>query len=179
MLIGVTGHKGSGKDTFAGASGFSNLKMAAPLKNMLRSLWMDAGLDHDEIERRIEGDLKEEVCPVLGTTPRWAMQSLGHEWRNMIREDLWSRIWVFGAQSMLAEGLPVICTDVRYFHEAESVRALGGRMVRVVRPGLEVDLSHKSERDIPLIEVDLEVINDGSVEDLELKAYQFIKEISQ
>lgn len=179
MLIGVTGHKGSGKDTFAHALGFSNLKMAAPLKNMLRSLFMDAGLDHADIERRIEGDLKEARCPVLGTTPRWAMQKLGHEWRKMIAEDLWTRIWVEGARRLLADGVPVICTDIRYHHEAETLRSLGGRMVRVVRPGLEVDLSHDSEREIPHIAVEREFVNDGSVKDLEFKAYDFIREITQ
>lgn len=158
MIIGFTGHKGSGKDTAAEALvglGFVNMKMADPLKDMLRALGLS--------EREIEGDLKEEPCAILcEKTPRYAMQTLGTEWRDMIGRDLWSRIW--STRAMSEDN--VVCTDIRFQHEAEAVRALGGRIIRVERPGLVLDLSHSSEREMLSIQPDAVIVNDASRHEL-------------
>lgn len=173
MLIGVTGEKGSGKDTFAkGLEGFVNLKMADPLKNMLRVLLEMAGIDADTTERMIEGDLKEIPCDALcGKTPRFAMQTLGTEWRDMIGKELWSNIWLYRLK-----GGNIVCTDVRFLHEAAAVQDRGGIIVRVERPGLAGDGdTHVSETEMQGLIPDFVVVNSGSPEELQQAARGFIK----
>ena len=92
-VIGITGHKGSGKDTAAeavAAQGFTHVKLADALKAMLRKLLACQGADAEMIRRMIDGDLKEAPTPLLeGRTPRQAMQTLGTEWgRDRIGRDL-------------------------------------------------------------------------------------------
>lgn len=180
MLIGITGQKGSGKDTFAGNIPAKHLKMADTLKNMLRTLYREAALDEATIERKIEGDLKEEPCGILGgATPRRAMQTLGTEWAKMVdpSHELWSRIWFGKANQFLEEGCPVVCTDVRFAHEAAAIEGLGGYLVRVERPGQEGGDPHISETEMANLPVDFTVLNNGSIEELEAKAAELIKDI--
>jgi len=180
MLIGVTGSKGSGKDTFAEAlnhSNFYNLKFADPLKDMLRAMYRSAGLDPKLIERKIEGDLKEEPCEILsGKTPRYAMQTLGTEWREMIDRNLWSNIFRKRAEGVLNEGTPVVCTDVRFNHEEKVLRELGGTLIRVHRPGNESHDNHVSELEMESLEVDTTIYNVGSIKDLHNQATTYLQE---
>lgn len=179
MLIGITGAKGSGKDTFAAVlmeKNFYNLKMADPLKNMLRELYRYAGIDAETIERKIEGDMKEQPCRILGgKTPRWAMQSLGTEWRNMIDTHLWSNLWEAKAVDLLKDGTPIVCTDIRFHHEEQMLRNLGGRLIRIERPGHEINDQHSSEIEMLSFQVDETVYNDGSVRRLRTKAENFLR----
>lgn len=68
-VYAFAGKRSSGKSTASQVLidlGFTDLKFADPLKNMLRSFYSHNGVfDPVEIERRIEGDLKEEVCATI------------------------------------------------------------------------------------------------------------------
>lgn len=180
MLIGITGQKGAGKDAFARhfiERGFANVKMADPLKAMLRTLLDLAAIDEATIERMIEGDLKEVPSPVLcGKTPRYAMQTLGTEWRNMLGEDLWLNIW---RDRVETSDVPVVCTDIRFAHEAAEIIERGGHMVRVERPGLAGGDGHSSETEMTNLPVDVVILNMGSLQQLRIKAEAYHKEISQ
>lgn len=169
MLIGFTGLKGSGKDTAAQAVQGVNLKMAGGLKAMLTAFYEYAGLDGFTIQRKIEGDLKEEPCPYLmGATPRWAMQSLGSDWAKMVDPEhrIWVEIWRVAAEQHLKVGHPVVCTDVRFQHELDVIHQLGGRVIRIERPGVDLDDLHESEVKMLGLVVDHTIMNDGSIEDL-------------
>tara|TARA_R110002072_G_scaffold26966_20_gene88478 strand:+ start:723 stop:1283 length:561 start_codon:yes stop_codon:yes gene_type:complete len=170
VLIGITGKKGAGKDTLAQPlieQNFANIKMAGPLKDMLRTLYYTTGMDQQTIERKIEGDLKETPCKILqGQTPRYAMQKLGDEWRNMIGENLWTDMWRNRVARVLKEGIPVVCTDIRYKHEAQVIKDLGGVLVRVQRDGLDTSDTHISETEMDQIKVDCTISNTGDIEDL-------------
>lgn len=182
MLIGITGAKGAGKDTLAESFigvGFNNMKMAAPLKDMLRTMYDCAGYGRTLIEAKIEGDQKEVPCQLLGgQTPRHAMQTLGTEWRDMIDPYLWSRIWRDRVADMLLEGIPVVCTDVRFMHEASVVRQLGGYLIRIERPGTDEGDLHVSEQEMRKIEVNKTIINDGGKLRLHNEAMKYLKEIT-
>lgn len=56
-------------------------------------------------------------------------------------------------------------TDLRYPNEAERVRALGGVVWEVVRPGTASD-GHASEQPLPRDLVDLTLQNNGTLDDL-------------
>lgn len=173
MLIGLVGAKGAGKDAFASflveEAGFVNVKFAGPLKNMVRSLLTDLGMSASEIERRIEGDLKEEPIPqLMGTTSRWIMQSLGTEWRDLIYREMWTDLLIAGAGDLIRNGYPVVVSDCRFKHEAIALQSMGGVLVRITRPGIEGSVdSHVSELEMKSIEHDVEVLNDGTLKDLQ------------
>ncbi len=182
MLIGITGKKGAGKDTLASVlteRNFYNAKMAEPLKNMLRSLYQDAGFDWVEVERRIEGDLKETPCEILcGQTPRYAMQTLGDEWRRLIGNDLWTKMWANRVANLLRQGSPIVCTDIRYLAEAQLVKDMGGYLVRVSRPGTEGTDTHVSETEMDQIQADYSIHNLGSIYDLQQTMKTLLGELS-
>ncbi len=167
-IIGLVGHKGHGKSVASGALknslGFVPLKMAGALKEMFSSMLAYMGVSRDEIHRMIEGDLKEVPHPLLGgKTPRYAMQTLGTEWgRDLIDKELWIRAAVMRASLFDC----VVFDDIRFHNEARAVREAGGVLIRIVRPGFSVDLSHPSEQEIASIACDMGLLNDRSEDDL-------------
>lgn len=160
-ILGLTGAAGCGKSTaaiqLAAAHGFTRTRFAEPLKAMLRGL----GLTVDQVD----GDQKEAPAELLGgKSPRFAMQTLGTEWgRVLIDPDLWVNAW---AQSIAGAHGPLVVDDVRFPNEVAMIRRLGGRVVRILRPGLAALGDHVSEAGAALLPVDAEVLNDGSAEQL-------------
>jgi len=146
MLIGLTGLAGAGKSEVArvlmGGFGFRRIKFADPLKSMLRTMLRDIGHTDEDVERYVEGDLKEAVVDGIGVTARHLMQTLGTEWgRKAVGDDLWVRLW-----AAKAELFPlVIADDVRFENEVDAIRARGGKIWHIKRPGL-VAGDHESER---------------------------------
>lgn len=169
-LIALTGYAGSGKSTVArhlvNSHGFTLVKFAGPLKQMMRCLGLG--------DREIEGDLKEQPHPVLcGRSPRWAMQTLGTEWgRDLIGSNLWVNVAMEGAQLVLDQGGSVVIDDCRFENEAAAVRALRGEIIQIVRPGVEPVNSHASEEQHP--GPSHIVFNDDTVEVLRQWATSYI-----
>lgn len=151
-LVALSGRAGSGKSLASKTlinAGWKRVKFADCLKNMLRSLYLTAGLEFTEIERRIEGDLKEKPDPYLqGKTPRHAMQTLGNEWgRELIRPNLWMSLTAKAIRKALHEGYNVVVDDCRYPNEAERISAMGGRVYLIDRvQGVQGLSDHPSER---------------------------------
>ncbi len=160
MILGITGFKGSGKDTFAQSfieSGFCQLRFADPLKAMLRAMLLDAGTEPSLIHEMIEGNSKEIPFTVLGDqTPRFAMQTLGTEWRNLLHKELWTRI--MARKLMFAPKQSVIITDVRFPHEVEMLKAFGGKLIRISRASCH-PTGHESEIHIENLHADVVVHN--------------------
>lgn len=177
-LIGVTGQAGSGKSEVSRFLveniGFRLVKFADPLKDMLRSIYRGVGLTPSEIERRIEGDLKEVPCPFLSwRTPRHAMETLGTEWgRDLMAPNFWIDSW-----ESRVEGLPVptVADDVRFENEAKAIKRRGGAIIRVVPAEVRRQAStHVSAKGIPEHLVDIEIVNDGTIEDLRKKVQELL-----
>lgn len=143
-IIGLCGLAGAGKSTvarhLADKHGYALVPFAGPLKAMSRAF----GLTH----REMAGDLKEAPCETLcGKTPRQFMQWLGTEFgRDMIGPEIWVNAWKRGIEQVAADstyeqrsrwhGRPLIVSDdVRFANEAAAVRALGGVVLRIERPG--------------------------------------------
>lgn len=177
-LIGLAGAKSSGKSTVRSylvrTYNCTPLRFAEPLKNMFRAFLADLLYtpDAQEIERYVEGDLKEAELPGLGVTAREFMQLLGTEFgRDTIHEDLWVKIQERRVKHMLtAEQTPVF-EDVRFYNERSMIKRHGGKIIRIDRPGLKSEDTHVSEQTIP---ADFVVVNDGSIEELERKIMRIV-----
>ena len=142
-LIAFAGQMGSGKsyaaDYLCREFGYTRVKFASPLKDMLRTLGLT--------EAHIEGELKSKPCELLcGKTPRWAMQTLGTEWgRDLIGNGLWGNIWQQRVEALLRQNLPVVVDDCRFKDEAERVRRMGGTVVLLLDLSQKPDETHSSE----------------------------------
>lgn len=157
MLIGLTGKKRSGKDTVARMlqeHGFVQTSFAAPIREFVAQL---IGLSLDDLER-----VKESHVTDLGNvTPRHMMQTLGTEWgRQMIHPDIWTSTWAARYCMYALKGENIVVSDVRFPDEAELIRAHGGWVVEVQRPGLIIGDSHASEAGIPDNLIDVKLYND-------------------
>lgn len=67
-------------------------------------------------------------------------------------------------------GYPVVVTDVRFLNEARAIRAAGGTLVRITRPGQDASDLHVSETELDDFAVDVEIDNSGTIEDLQAQA---------
>jgi hypothetical protein len=158
-LIGFCGVAGAGK-SFAAVHlvrnhGFSRLRFAGPLKDMMRAL----GLNESEIE----GADKERPSDLLGgKTPRHAMQTIGTEWgRELIDPDLWTRAWGRAADNALAAGQSIVVDDVRFSNEAAAIWARGGSLVRLFREGAGSSSGGAHASENQAFPFDLQLINPG------------------
>lgn len=158
MIIGFSGPAGAGKSTAANflvkLHGFRLVKFAGPLKAMLRAI-----MPGDDMNEWIEGALKGTVHPVLGQTPRHAMQTLGTEWG---RACMGSDFWVNLARHEVAGGDDVVIDDVRFQNEYEMITGLGGKVIQI-RPKVMTHFRHISEVGCAFDQV---IYNDGSMSDL-------------
>lgn len=171
-IIALTGPIGSGKTELAKYMlwdhGYYRYPFASYLKRMLASI----GLTEDQLN----GSLKETPCDLLcGKTPRVAMQTLGTEWRNMIGQDLWVRLWEHDVASQ-SQGQKnngrIVVDDLRFQHEADAVHRLGGKVVRVIRPDVWGSHNHPSET--TPIQEDLHVYNDSDLVRLRKRAIDLV-----
>lgn len=191
-IIAVLGSSKSGKSTIAQRlverHGYTRVRFAQPLKDMLVCL----GLTREQVDGPQE--VREQPCDLLcGRTPRYAMQTLGSEWRDLIDKRLWSRITRKRINDMIAIGLTrFVIDDMRFLHEAEMFREIGARVIAVRRPEVEPTrwqrlwsrlpvprfvrliarlafgwrFFHVSETEWFKIEPDEEIVNTGTLDDL-------------
>lgn len=160
IIIGLTGKAQSGKTTASkwliNDYGFVRVRFADTLKRMLKKFGLS--------DEHVDGKMKEEPLEILcGKTVRFAMQTLGTEWgRMMIGEDVWVRAAMNAVSKIPHER--VVMDDLRFVNEAQAIKAMGGFIIRTVRPGFEgMQLTgHASETEMDRITADYEL----SAEDL-------------
>lgn len=162
-LIGIAGRAGHGKDTIrdmiCGFTGAHGMAFADPMRDMIRPLLAMAGAEQYMTDRA----LKEAPIPGLGVSYRQMMQRLGTEWGRGLDEALW--VGVAGRRIDMLRGVApmVVISDVRFQNEADWIRARGGQVWRVVRPGVPNVADHASERWADQMTPDVEIINGGTL----------------
>ncbi|WP_417534175.1 hypothetical protein [Marinobacterium stanieri] len=171
-LIGLTGKAGAGKDTLASLilehTTGTTRAFAGPLRRAAKEIF---GLTDEQMTDRV---LKEEVVPYWEMSPRRILQVLGTE---AIRHQFGGDTWVKNADLRLEalmrsesyEELPIevcIWTDCRFAEEAEWIRANGGIVVEVRRPGIDAVEAHSSEQGLPPELVDGVFWNNGTIDEL-------------
>lgn len=159
-LIALIGPKGCGKTTLSNQLkdfGWKTTSFATPIKNMIAELLYIQNVNERTVVRMLYGDLKETPTKYLGNkSPRHAMQTLGTEWRETIYRNLWLDIW---ERSINLNKEKIIIDDCRFIHEAEKIKNLGGKLIRITRPQILNLDPHPSEQEQNKIVSDLEIIN--------------------
>lgn len=176
-IIGVTGYSKSGKTAFVESLGATDRPFAGPLKKVLAEVY---GLSYEQLY----GNQKEVVDERWGMTPRQIMQRFGTEVGRSVHPDTWVRAWERAVAAWSRSAIPALAgvralcvSDVRFPNEADAIRRLGGKIVRVIRPESPEGAAappaqlaeHASERPDEIVP-DLVVVNDGTLDDLHLRA---------
>lgn len=182
-VIGICGQAGAGKDTLAKwfiERGYTRSGFADPIKWMLNQAFHWTMADWDDRE------WKEDVTSVCAfdsdslareVSPRYLAQWLGTEVvRNNFGPDAWIEVW---KQRWHDTGQPrVVVADVRFQNEVDAIHKLGGIVIRVTRKGDRsaevfydndgdvVASPHESERTNILRNIDHEIANDGTIEEM-------------
>lgn len=181
LIIGLTGKKGSGKDTVAemiwsieidGGHIWASTAYAAPLKQIVRRLF---DLSYTQMHgTQVE---KEAVDERWGKSPRELLQIVGTDIARKCHPEVWIRRTMRHIDESVEYDPQLagfVITDVRFPNEADAIKARGGVIVNILRPDLtvaesDVTAQHESEQHAATIPYDYQIINDGTLMDLRRK----------
>lgn len=188
-LIGISGRARHGKNAVGEVlvrNGFMQVGFADALKEM--ALRLDPivfttaeTFELSGLDGRLATMVKDIGWEKAKEFPevRRILQVLGTE---CVRDILGEDSWIIALQKRIATmpGRSIAITDVRFPNEAAAIQAWGGELWHVRRfvdrvlfdNGL--DLSHPSEVLVDSLEVDVEITNDGTLEDLERKVEEIL-----
>lgn len=146
MIIGICGFIGSGKDTIAdylvNFHGFRRESFANSLKDAVADVF---GWDRVLLEGRTaeSREWREQVdewwskrLDIPNLTPRFILQRWGTE---VLRTSFHDDIWIASVENKIRQSKDnIVITDCRFKNEIQSLRNIGGKVIRVKR-GLEPD----------------------------------------
>ena len=180
-IIGLTGYKGSGKDTIAdylvGEHGFIKIAFADFIRNALKELfdWDDDNFSQEK---------KEIPDSYWGVTPRKMCQEIGTEFLRIHCKDFISQDFklpnnedykaTFHIKRINKEvmkllsinsNVKIVFSDIRFQDELDYIKKIGGKVLKVVRNDSNINeySNHISEKNIDgLTNIDYEVLNNES-----------------
>lgn len=159
-ILGLTGPKGSGKDTAADLLGqmfwTRKIAFADPLKDSVATMfgWPREILDNPRMK-----DMEDEY---YGITPRLPLQVMGTELPRLLGvEDLWVRLLEDRVLEFEEIDILITVPDVRRPHEAEWLRSRGGKIWYVDRgPDHFYTYEHETEKPLPSEHIDATIYNE-------------------
>lgn len=104
---------------------------------------------------------------------RELLQFIGTDvFRNNYDKNIWTDLGKAAIQRWADRGVDVVITDIRFANEADIVQDLGGIIIRIDRDDDSDCDFHESEK----IDFDVDdvIINDGSIESLQIKAEEYV-----
>lgn len=147
-IIGLSGFKGSGKDTLAGfltGMGFVKDSFAKSIKDILSIIF---SWDRDKLEGLTAEDREWRETPdewwenkldwnnnkwsnfYKRFTPRVAMTCIGTE---LFRNEFSDEIWKLSLERRIIKYNKVVITDVRFPNEIDLIRKHNGKIIRIKR----------------------------------------------
>lgn len=177
MIIGIAGHARAGKDTLGGYlikclkernnRTFIQTAFAEQLKFVCQEHF---SLSDDQLwgDKKEISDLRYKKSDSEFWTPREIMQNLGSFYRSIDYD-----FWVKALDNYLKQNKieDTIITDVRHINECEYVKNNNGVLIKIIRENADEihGMTHESETsldDKSSNYFDIEINNDGSLEDL-------------
>lgn len=151
---------------------YQNLSFAAPIYEVAFHAF---GLPREVIDNPSHFDKEERVYAPWGVTLREILQTIGTE---LFRDNVDPNFWVMRShlevKRTITRGLIPVFTDVRMPNEANYIREQGGVIIHVHR---KTDLGavrlHRSELQVEILEGDLHLFNNGTLEEL----HQAVREL--
>ncbi len=171
MLIGIGYRKGAGKDTVGAMLvkhyGFDRLAFADPLKEAARTIF---GFSQEQLHGTVAQ--KETRDPFWGFSPRHALQQLGTE----VARNIHPQVWVKAVERQVRANPSkhFVITDMRFKNELTAVHNMGGRSLRITRPGLPGGDLHASELELEGAAFDHTIVNDDTLEMLEANVHAWM-----
>lgn len=188
IVVGLVGKGRSGKTTVAehwrDRFGFEVVSFADALKEMVMGALRDSPpplelvywpnpvpehiRSHEDVNWR-------DLCYIRRTPfTRWILQWVGTDiFRNRVQEEFWTERGMEKIDRAVSAGKCVVVPDVRFVNEATAIALYGGGIMRISRPAggnIEHGVTHASELEMDLIEVDREIENTGTVDELKAAA---------
>ncbi|QJD50709.1 deoxynucleoside monophosphate kinase [Streptomyces phage Issmi] len=174
LIIGLSGYARSGKNEAANVlvtRGWRQAAFADKLRDFLYALnplipghYGAGNLRLRTLIDRTGWDYAKVTYPEV----RALLQRAGTE---AGRDVLGQNVWVDALLNQHADAPALVVTDCRFPNEADAIRARGGILIRVDRPGVgpakdKYGRAHVSETSLDDYDFDHRLINDGSVVDL-------------
>jgi hypothetical protein len=173
LLVGLSGYARSGKNTACAGlvehAGFVRLAFADAVRTALVAInpLVPYG---DELVR----------TSTVVATGGWEIAKAGDEVRSLLQrvgteggrqvhgEDAWVDV------AMRAADHRTVFSDVRFPNEADTIRSLGGIVIRINRPGVEPTNGHPSETALDNYEFDFVVSNTGTTRQLQAAVVRIV-----
>jgi hypothetical protein len=161
-IIAFTGSKRAGKTTAAQYfmdQGYTLVSFKSPiLEEVIKNF--------PDLLKFFSGLYTKDIATLLIEKPagiRELLQNYGTDLRRTEDPDYWVNAWHAKVNAL---GGNIVVDDVRFLNEAEAIKDFGGKIIRVTRDtGIAPD-GHVSETEMSQIQVDLEIENNGTVEEL-------------
>jgi hypothetical protein len=187
IIYGITGRKGHGKDSVAKFllkkdSTFFVTHFGDAMKEMTTHIF---GLTKDQLYDQTQKEvpfpqplvldlfvpaMKAEtgldIQPVgkVATSPREVLQFFATEYVRHVQDDYWVQRLI----STIKDKKRILVPDVRFPNEAAAIRAVGGKIVKVVKTDVVEIGGHASEAEVDNIEPDVLLgVKTGDMEGLE------------
>jgi hypothetical protein len=109
-------------------------------------------------------------------TVRRILQWWGTEYRRAEDPDYWTKAWSRKIEQFDLDSVHILVDDVRFMNELVTIKAHGGRVVKIERPGFAGANNHTSETALDdYADWDAILVNDGSLSDF----FQKVTDLAQ
>lgn len=184
MIIGLCGYARSGKnsvaDVLARSYGFKTVAFADKMREGLLALNPGVPIDINSQDRfglgtharlrdlvlKLGWDDAKSIYEVRELLQRFGTDA----GRNVLGENIW--VDALLNDCLIHQNYSV--ADVRFPNEATAIRERGGIIVRVMRPGVTAVNAHISEKALDNFVEDARIVNDGSLDDLNVKVREIM-----
>lgn len=176
-MIVLIGRAGAGKDTTYGIikkldPSFERVAFGDPLKDIIATGFGITRELVDALKRDTKGKFKY-VTPIqnlcTGVNMRTLMARIGTDTREkgILPENIWVNIAITKANDFFGKGNDVVVTDARFINEVEQLKKFFAiTTVKIINNSVPL-LAHRSETELDEYKADIEIDNNGTVEELE------------